>query len=176
MADAKELNKLIEIYKNGDKSVFDVIYEHTYRPVYYAIYYILKEKDYSEDILQDTYVTAFNRLDSYGMGTNFQGWLVQIGKNLAKNQYNRSKREIPYDFDKNPSMVGEYSVKEKEYNVIALAKKMLKEEDFSILMLIAVEGYKRREVSELYNIPISTVTWKYKQAIDALKEELKNNN
>lgn len=85
MADARYLDKLIEEYKRGKKSVFNMIYELTYRPIYYAVYYILREKASSEDILQDTYLTALNKLDMYKIGTNFQGWLVQIGKNLAIN-------------------------------------------------------------------------------------------
>ncbi len=176
MADYRHLDNLINIFKGGDTSVFDEIYEETHKAVYYAIYYIVKEKDYSEDILQDTYVSAIKHIDSYTLGTNFQGWLVQIGKNLAKNHFNKAKREVPYDFDKNPSIIGQYSIKEKEYGAIEIAKNMLSEEDFSILMLIAVEGYKRREISEMMNLPISTVTWKYKQSIDTLRAEIEKIN
>lgn len=172
MADARYLDKLIEEYKRGKKSVFNMIYELTYRPIYYAVYYILREKASSEDILQDTYLTALNKLDMYKIGTNFQGWLVQIGKNLAINHLKRSQREIPYDFDKNPSLIGQYTMEEGNYNIIGIAKKILSEDEFSIVMLISVEGYKRRELADMYNIPISTVTWKYQQSLDKLKKEI----
>ena len=47
----EKLEKKIAKLKNGDSSVFDYVYEHTNRPVYFAIFYILKDKMYAEDVL-----------------------------------------------------------------------------------------------------------------------------
>jgi len=63
-------------------------------------------------------------------------------------------------------------MEEGSYNLIGIAKKILSEEEFSIVMLISVEGYKRREIADMYNLPVSTVTWKYQQSLDKLKKEI----
>ena len=76
----EKLERKIAKLKNGDSSVFDYVYEHTNRPVYFAIFYILKDKMYAEDVLQDTYVRAISSIEQYKDGTNFVGWLCSIGK------------------------------------------------------------------------------------------------
>ena len=53
-----KLEKHIELLKSGDNSAFDYIYEQTNRAVYFAVLYIVRDKMYAEDILQDTYLRA----------------------------------------------------------------------------------------------------------------------
>ena len=57
-------------------------------------------------------------------------------------------------------------------SLIELALKNLKEVEFQILMLCEIKGYKRREVAEMLDMPIGTVTWHYNQALKKLKEIL----
>ena len=75
-----KLEKHIELLKSGDNSAFDYIYEQTNRAVYFAVLYIVRDKMYAEDILQDTYLRAISRLEQYAAGTSFVGWLCSIGR------------------------------------------------------------------------------------------------
>lgn len=90
-----KLERKIAKLKNGDSSVFDYVYEHTNRPVYFAIFYILKDKMYAEDVLQDTYVRAISSIEQYKDGTNFVGWLCSIGKSLALNHLKKYCAKCP---------------------------------------------------------------------------------
>lgn len=91
----EKLERKIAKLKNGDSSVFDYVYEHTNRPVYFAIFYILKDKMYAEDVLQDTYVRAISSIEQYKDGTNFVGWLCSIGKSLALNHLKNTSAKCP---------------------------------------------------------------------------------
>ncbi len=164
------LEEKIERYKNGDNSAFDYIYENTYKPLYFNILYYVKDKMIAEDLLHDAYLKAIANISSYQKGTNFIGWLCAIGKNLALNAVERRKRELLTDFTE-PYFGGTYE-QEMPY-VFDLAQKILSEEEYRIVMLCQVAGYKRREVAEIFGQPIATITWKNNQALKKLKERLK---
>ena len=56
--------------------------------------------------------------------------------------------------------------------IFDLAAKILTEEEYRIVMMCQVAGYKRREAAELLDMPIGTVTWKFNEAIKKLKQNL----
>ncbi len=164
------LEKYIEVLRTGDMRAFDAVYECTNKTVYFAILYIVRDKMYAEDLLQETFVRALRALDSYQSGTNFTAWLVRIGKNLALNHVKRAKRELPTDFD---AETYKYGTSETQIPYIFdLAAKHLAEDEYEILMLCQVAGYKRREVAERLGLPIGTVTWKNNEALKKLRKIL----
>jgi len=168
-----KLEYYVKALKGGDKSAFDAVYDNTHKAVYFAIYYILKDKMKAEDILQETYIIAFRKLDMYNDNTNFFSWLITIARRLAINYYNRHQKEQPFDFGENESMFGKYYMEDKaDSGLIKLARETLEEDEFQIVMLAEVAGYKRRELSEMLNIPISTISYKHKQALEKLKQRL----
>lgn len=162
-----KLEKKIAALREGDKRAFDYIYERTNRTVYFAILYIVRDKMHAEDILQETYLRALSALQQYTPGTNFPAWLRAIGKSLALNHLRKNVREVATDFDKDSY---KYGAQETELPYIFdVAMKILSEEEYEILMLCQVSGYKRREVAEMLNMPIGTVTWKNNEALKKLK-------
>lgn len=165
----ENLERKINEFAEGNEKAFDYIYEHTYKAVYFSILYLVKNKSEAEDLLQETYLRGLRSLSSYRRGTNFIGWLCTIGKNLAYNLLDKRKRELLTDFSED----FKFGVQETETPfVFDLAKTILSEEEFEILMLCQVAGYKRREVAKMLGIPIGTVTWKNNEALKKLKKEL----
>ena len=138
--------------------------------MYFAALYIVRDKMHAEDILQETYVRALRSLDSYTPGTNFTAWLTRIAKNLALNHVKSAKRTIPTDFQEDSY---KYGTQETHLPyVFDIAAKVLSEEEYNILMLCHVAGYKRREVAQMLQMPIGTVTWKNNEALKKLKKVL----
>ena len=164
------LEQKIEALRAGDTRAFDRIYEMTNRPVYFAILYVVRDKMYAEDLLQETYVRALRSLGSYAPGTNFTAWLTRIGKNLALNHLRKAKREVATDFETD---AWRYGARETELPYIFdAAAKILSEEEYEILMLCQVAGYKRREVAAMLGLPVGTVTWKNNEALKKLRKYL----
>ncbi|MEG2676361.1 MAG: sigma factor-like helix-turn-helix DNA-binding protein, partial [Clostridia bacterium] len=62
---------------------------------------------------------------------------------------------------------------ENELGVVDIAKKLLSEQDFQIIIMCVVSGYKRREVADILDLPISTVSYKYKSALATIEQYLK---
>ena len=166
-----KLERKIAALRQGDGSAFDYIYEHTHRSAYFAILYIVRDKMYAEDLLQETFVKAVASLPQYTAGTNFTAWLCTIAKSLALNHVKKYKREIATDFDAEAYKYG--SAETKVPYVFDLAAKILSEDEYKIVMLCQVAGYKRREVAAAMNLPIGTVTWKNNEALKKLRKALK---
>lgn len=169
MNNAKLEQKIVEL-KAGDGRAFDYVYEQTNRSVYFAILYIVRDKAYAEDLLQETYIKAIRAIGAYEENTNFTAWLTRIGKNLALNHVKRAAREVATDFDVEAYRFG--TAETEIPFIFDVAAKVLSEEEYEILMLCQVSGYKRREVAQLLQIPIGTVTWKNNEALKKLKKYL----
>lgn len=164
------LEQKIAEYTAGNTAAFDDLYEMTNRAVYFGILYIVRDKMHAEDLMHETYIRAMQNITSYRSGTNFSAWLMRVGKNLALNFLERQKREMPTDFEEESYR---YGTSETELPFIfEAARKILSEEEYEILMLCQVAGYKRREVSAMLSMPIATVTWKNNEALKKLKKYL----
>lgn len=166
----KRLERNVELLQAGDQSGFDAIYERTHKAVYFTILYLVKDKAYAEDLLQDTFVKAISSIGQYTLGTNFTGWLCTIGRSLALNHIKKYKREESADFSVDSNQYGSYE--EETPFIFDLARQVLKEDEYEIVMLCNVAGYKRREVAEMLHIPIGTVTWKNNEGLKKLKQTL----
>ena len=168
--DNKKLERKIEKLKKGDVKAFYYVYDYTDRIIYFSILKIRKDKTYAEDILQDTFIRALSCLSQYKKDTNFIGWICAIGKSLAINHLKKFRHEINVDFDLETY---DYNPSENELPYIFdIATKILSEDEYKIIMLCHVSGYKRREVSMMLDMPIGTVTWKNNEALKKLKQYL----
>ena len=166
-----KLERAIAKFLNGDKTAFAYIYENTHNAVYFAALYVVKRKHEAEDIVQETYLKAVTNLSSYKTGTNFTAWLCKIAKNAALNYVKKHSREQLTDFEADSYKYGTYQT-ELPY-IFDIAQKYLSEDEYEILMLCQVAGYKRREVSAMLGMPIGTVTWKNNEALKKLKKIIK---
>ena len=120
--------------------------------------------------MQNTFIRALSCLSQYKENTNFIGWICTIGKSLAMNHLKKYRHEIEVDFD-----LETYDYKSGENElpyIFDIATKILSEDEYKIIMLCHVSGYKRREVSVMLGIPIGTVTWKNNEALKKLKQYL----
>ena len=172
----KQLEEAMVSLQKGDSNALETIYNLTYRGVFSFVFPIMKDYMASEDVLQTTYISVYEKINLYKAGTNALNWILTMAKNIALNEFNKNKRSIDYDFDSEqvtPSNL--YSFDESlDTPTIELASEILSEEDFKILIMYVVGGYKHREIAELLDMPIGTVTWKYNAALDKLRVELES--
>ena len=169
-----QLEEAMIALKKGDPNSLETIYNLTYRGVFSFVFPIMKDYMASEDVLQMTYISVYEKISMYQDGTNPLNWILTMAKNIALNEYNKNKRSIDYDYDAEQATPSNlYSFDESlDTPTIELASEILSDEDFKILLMYVVGGYKHREIAEMLDIPLGTVTWKYKAALDKLRVEL----
>lgn len=165
------LDKFIKKFINGDASAFDEVYNRTRKSVYYVALSVLRDKTLAEDVMQTTYIRVLKNIQSYALGTNASAWIIKIAKNEAINMKKVRMREQSVDEYENLTLFG---VNEPDtYGELTdLAKRLLDDDEFSILMLVTACGYKRKEIGKMFDMPIPTVTWKYQNALLKMRNAL----
>lgn len=165
----ESLEKAVLRLKAGEREAFDYIYDNTYKVVFFVVHNIVRQRETAEDIVQDTYITALRNIDSYS-SNNLLAWLTTIAKRFALNSYNRGKRERITDFQEEGEWLCRGDMPDDDtIGLIKTAEKVLNAEDFQIVIMCAVAGYKRREVAKMMDMPTSTVTHRYTTSLQKLK-------
>lgn len=167
-----DIKILIKKLQNGDMTVFDDIYFQTKDIVFYSILGILKDYSLSEDIMQDTYLKALNKIHSYKPTHSFKAWIVTIAKNLAINEFNRRKKETKVDILENEIILGHTESRSENQILIEQIFKVLNDTEREIVLLHVVGDLKHREIAKLLNKPLGTITWSYNNSLKKLKHEL----
>ena len=90
------------------------------------------------------------------------------------NEFNKNKKVINFDYSEDGLIPdGLCSIDSNiDTPIIRLANEILDEEEFKIVMMYTVGEYKHREIAELLNLPLGTVTWKYKNSLNKIRTEL----
>ena len=92
----KTIKELVLSAKNGNKKAFDKLYELTHNDVWYNCLSLLKDEENAKDIMQETYITAFLKLDTLNDEQKFCGWITSIAVNKCKNKL---KGKVEYQID-----------------------------------------------------------------------------
>ena len=92
----KTIKELVSSAKSGNKKSFDKLYELTHNDVWYNCLSLLKDEENAKDIMQETYITAFLKLDTLKDEEKFCGWLTAIATNKSKNKL---KGKVEYQID-----------------------------------------------------------------------------
>lgn len=167
------LDKLMTRLSQGDKSAFEKIYSLTSNTVYYVALSIVKERALAEDVMQSAYLSVLKNADKYRAGSNAKAWIARIARNEALNLKRSRVREEYVDELENPELFG--TEQTDDYGLlIDMARKMLPSDELAVLLLAMSEGYKRREIAQMLEMPVSTVTWKYNNAINKMREALRD--
>lgn len=87
----KKISSLVENARENDQEALAEIYEISSPAIYRAIRIMVKDEDTVYDILQDTYVKAFTRLDQLQNPDRLIPWIKMIANNLAKDWLKKSK-------------------------------------------------------------------------------------
>jgi len=92
----KTIKELVLSAKNGNKKAFDKLYKLTSNDVWFTCVSLLKDEENTKDIMQETYITAFLKLDTLKDEEKFSGWLTAIATNKSKNKL---KGKVEYQID-----------------------------------------------------------------------------
>ena len=92
----KAIKELVLGAKNGNKKAFDKLYKLTSNDVWFTCVSLLKDEENAKDIMQETYITAFLKLDTLNDEQKFCGWITSIAVNKCKNKL---KGKVEYQID-----------------------------------------------------------------------------
>ena len=150
------------------------IYRLYYKSMYNSSLRIVGVPEEAEDVMQESFLTAFRKLKSFSGDVSFGSWLKKIVINCSLDLLR--KRKVVFEELHNELPVTEES--ENEYDKITVeevksAINKLPDGYRTILSLILMEGYDHEEVSEILKIKNVTSRTQFSRARQKLKEILK---
>ena len=83
--------ELIFKVKAKDKVAFRKLYDLYKEKIYFTAYSILKDKQLSEDALQEVFVKVYTRINDLKVAQRFEVWLYRITVNVARDIYSKKK-------------------------------------------------------------------------------------
>lgn len=133
------------------------------------------DEDDAADVLQESFISAFNNLDRYRHDATFGSWLKRIVINKAINHI-RKRKTLPLPDDEEWQVPEEpeieVEVDERTVERIRNAIGQLPDGYRSVLTLYLIEGYDHQEISEIMGISVSTSKSQLNRAKARLKEIL----
>ncbi len=167
--DKKELHNIFNGIAAKEESKFELLYDRYNKLVYQIAFSILKNKENSEDVVQKVFLKIW-KLDKEKLPTcNESSWLYSLVKNESLNFLKSKKEEIDLDdlyyiTDDNTEL-NEIIDKDSYNRIIS----RLNPDEQEIVSLKLLSSLSFREISEILNIPIGTVQWKYYKTMNTLK-------
>ena len=169
------LESSMEKLKRGNKSALEDIYKITSKVVYILACSILKNKERAEDIVQETYIMIYKKIDRYKSNTNAAAWICAIARNLACDEYVK-RRDVSLE-------VFEGNILDKKASECLLESMYLKcildnlsNDEREVVALFVIGEFKHREIAKIVGKPIGTVQWLYNRALKKLRVILRSEN
>lgn len=83
--------------KTGDDGAFTELYNLYFEKIYRFIYYRTSHKEVSEDLAEDVFVKAYEKISTIKDEKSFEGWLYQIARNTVIDYYRSKKQTLPIE-------------------------------------------------------------------------------
>ncbi|MFV0393459.1 MAG: RNA polymerase sigma factor [Coprobacillaceae bacterium] len=86
--------KIIEEFKHGDEDAFTAVYEHYYKYIYFFIYKHCYNEEKSQDITQNTFVSAYKGKKNLKNNEAFNTWLLRIAYRETQRYFRKEKTYV----------------------------------------------------------------------------------
>jgi RNA polymerase sigma-70 factor (ECF subfamily) len=97
-AEPPEISSLVQRIQDGDREAFMTVIRLYQQKVFVMAFSILRNKEDALDAVQETFLRLYQKIGSYRPGHSFQGWLLQIARNVSID-YFRKHREKRQDWE-----------------------------------------------------------------------------
>ena len=160
------ISHLVEKIKKGDNKSFEKLYKLTEREVWFTCISFLKNETTAQDIMQETYITAFLKIQSLEKSSQIRSWLNRIAVNKCKN-YLKGKGEIQLDDEifKNQAIVDErisipeeyISDKAKREIILSIMQEVLSDVQYQTVIMHYFNEMTVDEIAEVFECSRGTV-------------------
>ncbi|MBW8323535.1 MAG: RNA polymerase sigma factor [Prolixibacteraceae bacterium] len=175
----------IEAVRKGDVQAFSFLVEKYQKLVYTLALKLLKKPEDAEEMAQDTFIKAYQKLDSYEGKSKFSTWLYSITYNACISELRKRRIEFKSLDDRQISDQDEQKMhdyyretkKEDQEKYLNLALEKLPEDDQVLVTLYYYESQSMDEISMITGLTVSNIKVKIhrarKQMYSLLHEKLK---
>jgi len=161
----------MELYNKYQKAMFNIALR------------IVNDTAEAEDVMQEAFINAFFKIDTFKGNSTFGAWLKKITVNLSINSFNKKSKfkEVSYNDEFKNEVYEEIGIdseeetKNKKVQQILLAMHSLTENYRIVLNLHLIEGYDYDEICEILKISPSNCRTTISRAKESLRTKLLEN-
>ena len=170
--------ELLQLIYKKDEKAFTHIYDMYSKSLFSVINVLMKNREESEDVLQEVFIKIWKNIDSYNESKGrFYTWMLNIARNstidkLRSKNFNNSQKNLTAD-----NFVNQLEDSNKLVNLVDSIGiqefvKKLKPKCIQLLDLLFFKGYTQQEASEELEIPLGTVKTQNRNCINDLRTYL----
>ena len=165
----KELKDIFNKMKNSDETALEQLYQKYGNLVYGIAFGILKNKEDSEDAVQNVFCKLY-KMDKEKLPLDKEScWLYTLSKNEAISLYRRKNEDVDldsiYEIEENNDEIDK-SIDILEFNRLINS---LNEKEKQIISLKILSELSFDEIAKFLNEPVGTIKWRYYKSLHSLK-------
>jgi RNA polymerase sigma-70 factor, ECF subfamily len=181
---------LVSLAQEGRESAYRELVRRYERPVFSLIFRMVRDREISEDLAQDTFIKVLNHIDKYRPEFKLSSWLFKIANNVAIDHL-RKRQLDTVSIDGSPHAMSAAEVEATSFDVVARQESALDEmeakelgsaieraiqklrpEYRACIMLRHVEGRSYEEIAATLDLPLGTVKTYIHRARHQLRDAL----
>lgn len=175
----QNIEQLLQLCKSGDQHAQMEVYNRYYKAMYNTAFRIVKDSFEAEDIMQDSFLTAFTKLDSLKEIKTFGSWLKRIVINNSIYHYKKNNKyndvpldDVLYKVEEDSGIIESDVLSSLKATQILETMKLLKENYRMGLTLHLIEGYDYEEICDIMNISNANCRTLISRAKESLRKKL----
>jgi RNA polymerase sigma-70 factor (ECF subfamily) len=163
-----------ESIKGSNKARYQ-LYQLYSKAMFNVCYRMMNNREDAEDMLQEAFIQAFQKLDTFRNESGFGSWLKTITIRTCINALNKRRLDLNYFDEMHRFESAEEEPEEALYTTenILEAMNQLPEGGRIVFSLYLLEGYDHSEISQILNITESTSKTQYMRAKRRVYELMK---
>src|SRR5690625_154497 len=170
--------QLVELAREGDAGAFEELVRRHLRAAHLVALSVVNEPADADDVCQDAFLTALEKLDDCRNPNRFRAWLLRIVRNRAISHHRRERVRATLPLDGVMAKIDQKSDPARDAVRAELRERLLKEiQGLSeiqrqVLLLHDLEGWRHREIAELLGLREGTVRAHLSYARRHMRERL----
>jgi RNA polymerase sigma factor (sigma-70 family) len=168
---------LLNLCKENNEKAQLTIYNKYYKAMFNVAFRIVNDYALAEDIMQESFLKAFTKLDSYSGKVTFGAWLKKIVVNNSIDEYKKLSKHQIETLDENTEVIDDSNDNSISYNelkaeLVLKTIQSLKPNYKIILTLFFIEGYDLEEITQILNISYENCRTIMSRAKESLRTKL----
>jgi RNA polymerase sigma-70 factor, ECF subfamily len=173
--------QLIQSILKGDSAAYGILVERYQNRLLHCVLSVISDADEAEDVVQESFVQAYVKLNTFQQNSQFFTWLYRIAFNFALTRRRRKRhvtsldqaRDVNGSEPVSSNEAPDHQMRQNEsVQQVRLAMSKLSDDHRIILNLREMEDLSYERLAEILEISIGTVRSRLSRARNALKEQL----
>ncbi|HUP90575.1 MAG TPA: sigma-70 family RNA polymerase sigma factor [Longimicrobiales bacterium] len=184
--------EVVALARQGREAAYRELIGRYQRPVFSLIFRLVRDREKSEDLAQETFIKVLNAIERYDPSYKFSSWIFKIAHNTSLDHL-RKKEPMTLSLDGSPHAQTDSEIEASQLQAlsteetpedyassrelgghleVAIAK--LRPEYRTAVILCHVEGRPYEEIAEIMEVPLGTVKTYIHRARNELKQHLEH--